>query len=166
MQPIIKYSNTCYDIWTRFYHRVRVLLLNTNFLKKFHKKQTRQMHAWFLVSATFEAEKLKYTQFHGNFFFAEYWFLVVERFWNTVLLSVNIEVFSILFQQICAKIQNYLLKLKVTILPDSNTANSMLRLTFARVNLFQNINPCLSWILVLRLTLMHSIQCWCSLFLF
>ena len=26
------------------------------------------MYAWPVVSATFEAEKLKYTQFHGNFF--------------------------------------------------------------------------------------------------
>ena len=26
------------------------------------------MHAWLVVSATFEAEKLKYTQFDGNCF--------------------------------------------------------------------------------------------------
>ena len=26
------------------------------------------MHAWLVVSATFEAQKLKFTQFHGNFF--------------------------------------------------------------------------------------------------
>ena len=26
------------------------------------------MHAWLVVSATFEAEKLKFTQFHGNCF--------------------------------------------------------------------------------------------------
>ena len=41
---------------------------NTSFLKKFHKKQKQKMHAWLVVSATFEAEKLKYTQFHGNCF--------------------------------------------------------------------------------------------------
>ena len=51
-----------------YYHRVRVLLLNTNFLKKFDKKQKQKMHVWLVVSATFEAEKSEYTQFHDNCF--------------------------------------------------------------------------------------------------
>ena len=42
-----------------YYHRVRVLLLNTNFLKKFVKKEKQMIYAWLVVSATFEAEKLK-----------------------------------------------------------------------------------------------------------
>ena len=66
--------------------------------------------------------------------------MVRERFWNTDLASINIEIFSILCEQIWSKIQNYLFKLKFTILPGSNTLNSMLRLTFYCVNLVQNIN--------------------------
>ena len=53
-----------------YYHCGRVLLLNTNFLQKFHEKQKQKMHAWLDFSATFEAEKLKYTQFHGNCFYS------------------------------------------------------------------------------------------------
>ena len=49
-----------------YYHLVRVLLLNTNFLKKFDKKEKQKVHAWPAVSATFEAEKLKYAQFHDH----------------------------------------------------------------------------------------------------
>ena len=78
LRPMIKCSNTCCDIWTRFYHRVRVFLWNTNFLKKFHKKQKRKMHAWLVASTAFEAKKLKNTQFHSNSFFVECWFLIGE----------------------------------------------------------------------------------------
>ena len=58
-----------------YYHLVRVLLLNTNFLKKFDKKEKQKVHAWPAVSATFEAEKLKYAQFHDHYFSsnADFW---------------------------------------------------------------------------------------------
>ena len=132
-----------------------MLLLNTNFLIKLDKKQKQKVHAWLVVCATFEAEKLKYSQFHGNCFSSNTEnFLVRERFWNTCLVSINIEIFPIFFEQTWSKIQNYLFKLKYTKL---KYAKFDVEAYFYWVNLVQNIN-CLSRILVLRLSLMYSIQ--------